>query len=426
MLNKLIFKIGIYLRNPLILQRYRELKESEKLSIVELEKQQFLKLENLLKFVLNNNEYYIKKFEKANFKIEDLKTLDDLKKIPILEKEELKKFNSEIQLKKGFKKLFFSETSGSTGEPLIFYRNMEWDAGHRAAIFRGYSWYNVKPWDRNGYLWGYNISKMKAIKIKILDILQNRIRIFSYSKENIQQFAKKTEKMDYIEGYSSAIYEISKEINKSNLIINKNIKMIKGTSEKIYDKYQIEVKKAFGKKMISEYGAAEAGIIAFECPYENMHITMENVIVEEVNGEILITNLLSKSFPIIRYRLGDAIKIKKDINCKCGMKHYVIEDILGRVGQKIVGVKENYPSLTLYYIFKNLALENNLVLNYQVIQEKKGELKFNIEQNMSDLEKEKLKKEIKKYFKDDIKFEIKENTEIKTRDKKQKDFVSYL
>ena len=200
MLNKLIFKFGSYLRNDLISQKYKELKESEKLSIKELEEQQFLKLKDFLKFVLKNNEYYKKKFEKFGFEIGSLKSLEDLKKIPILEKEELKKFNSEIQIKKGFKKLFFSETSGSTGEPLIFYRNMEWDAGHRAAIFRGYSWYDVNPWDKNGYLWGYNISKIKSTKVKILDLLQNRERIFSYSKKNIEKFAKKTKKWIILKG----------------------------------------------------------------------------------------------------------------------------------------------------------------------------------------------------------------------------------
>lgn len=426
MIMKLIFKIGVYIRNPIIFKKYNELKKSEKLSKEELEKLQLEKLKKIVIFAMENSEYYKKKFKLAKFDIKDLQNLDDLKKIPILEKEELKKFNSKIQIKKGFKKLFFSETSGSTGEPLIFYRDMEWDAGHRAAIFRGYSWYGVKPWDRNGYLWGYNISKIEAIKVKVLDFLQNRERLFSYSKININKFAEKTKKMDYIEGYSSAIYEISKEVNKYKIETNKNIKLIKGTSEKIYDNYQIEVKKAFGRKMISEYGAAEAGIIAFECPQGNMHIVMENVIVEEIDGEILVTNLLSKSFPIIRYKLGDAIKINKKLKCSCGMEHYLIEDILGRVGQKIVGFNENYPSLTLYYIFKNLAQQYGILLNYQVVQEKIGVLKINIEQKLSLNEKEKLKKEIEKYFKKDVNYILKEGIEIKSRDKKQKDFISYL
>lgn len=64
------------------------------------------------------------------------------------------------------------------------------------------------------------------------------------------------------------------------------------------------MEKAFGAKIISEYGAAESGLIAYECPEcGNMHINMENVIVEESEGEIVVTNLLSRSFPIIRYKL---------------------------------------------------------------------------------------------------------------------------
>lgn len=424
--TEIIFKLGSKLRNNLISKKYKELKDSELLEIEELENEQYLKLKELLNFANNNSRFYREKFEKEGLKIDEIKNLSDLYKIPILEKEELKNYNKEIQIKKPFKKLFFSETSGSTGEPLIFYRNAEWDAGHRAAIYRGYSWFDVNPWEKNGYLWGYNISKLKSIKIKFLDFLQNRERLFSYSPKSIQKFSKKIEKMNYIEGYSSAIYEISKEINKSNIKLNQSIKMIKGTSEKIYDKYQIEVEKAFGKRMISEYGAAEAGIIAFECPYGNMHITMENVIVEEINGEIVVTNLLSKSFPIIRYRLGDAIKLNKSINCKCGMKHYVIEDVLGRIGQLIIGLKETYPSLVLYYIFKNLASDEGIILNYQVVQKQKGVLIFNIEQQILEEQKQKLIKEIKKYFKSDIIFQIDDGVEIKSRDKKQRDFITYL
>ena len=82
--------------------------------------------------------------------------------------------------------------------------------------------------------------------------------------------------------------EIAQKVNSQQFIKPLNLKMVKGTSEKIYERYQDEIKKAFGQKMISEYGAAETGIIAFECPSGNMHINMEGVIVEEINEEIII------------------------------------------------------------------------------------------------------------------------------------------
>jgi len=96
--------------------------------------------------------------------------------------------------------------------------------------------------------------------------------LFNYKPNAIEVFVKKLKKASYLHGYSSMIYETAKLINQNNFEKPKKLKMIKGTSEKIYDSYQEEVKKAYGSKIISEYGAAETGIIAFECLKGNMHI----------------------------------------------------------------------------------------------------------------------------------------------------------
>ncbi len=141
------------------------------------------------------------------------------------------------------------------------------------------------------------------------DTLQNRFRIFSYQESALKKFIQKARKATYIHGYSSMIYQVAVLINKLDLTKPTHIKMIKGTSEKILDGYYDEIQKAFGTKIISEYGATESGIIAFECPQGNMHISMEGVIVEEVENEILVTNLQMTSFPIIRYKLGDYIAL---------------------------------------------------------------------------------------------------------------------
>ncbi len=76
----------------------------------------------------------------------------------------------------------------------------------------------------------------------------------------------------------------------------------------------------------------ETGIIAFECTEGNMHINLEGVYVEtDSNNEIIVTNFHSYSFPVIRYMLGDAVKLSDDnIRCKCGMAHPVIKEVSGR------------------------------------------------------------------------------------------------
>ncbi|MFK5957308.1 MAG: phenylacetate--CoA ligase family protein, partial [Lutibacter sp.] len=261
----------------------------------------------------------------------------------------------------------------------------------------------------------------------ILDKLQNRFRLFSYEHNSVKYFIKKLSKATYLHGYSSMIYETAKLINEQNLKKPFNLKMVKGTSEKIIEAYQSEVKKAYGVTMISEYGAAETGIIAFECPSGNMHINMEGVIVEDIDNEIVVTNLQMKSFPIIRYKLGDYIKLApKTKVCECGMQHQILEEVTGRIGNTVYGINYKYPSLYFYYIFKNLVTKQDLKLNYQVVQNEKGELVFLIEQLINNTELEFLKKEIRVYFKNDIIVTIKIGQKINSEKQKLKSFISNI
>lgn len=426
-MNKIIYLLGTKLRNPSLKSQYTKLLSTDVLKIDKLEELQLYKLKKLINFAYENSSYYKSILDEKNVKPSDIYTLNDLHKLPIIDKTTLIHFCSTIQ-NMGFSKLRLSETSGTTGQPLKIFRSEYWDSGTRAAMFRGYSWYGVKPWDRNGYFWGYNIDRNQATKVEFLDRLQNRFRLFSYTDNEITKFCYKLRKAKYISGYSSMIYEVAKKINELGLSLQfPYLKMVKGTSEKIWPAYQEEVIKAFGLKMISEYGSMETGLIAFECPQGNMHIASENVIVEEVNGEAVITNLLSDSFPIIRYRLGDAIKLADPaFRCSCGREHPVIVDVLGRVGTSILGKRNKYPSLTFYYVFKNLTLEHNLVANYQAIQNINGAVLLKIEQKYSPELDRFIKLELKKYFDDDVDFEIMYSKTLHLMDGKLKDFIQNI
>lgn len=427
MFYKLIYLLGQKYRNPSLGKTYNFLKTSENWSLEELENYQLKKLKEILNIAYSNSSYYKDKFDKLNVNINNIKKLSDIKLIPILTKEELINYSNEIHTNLNFKKKFLASTSGTSGQSLKFDREETADSFNRAAIQRGYSWYNVKPWDKNGYFWGFNFSFTAKVKNKILDRLQNRFRIFSFEEKSLKKFIKKTKTAKYIHGYSSMIYQTAVLLNKLNLPKPTKLKLIKGTSEKIFEGYQEEIKRAFGTKMISEYGATESGIIAFECTEGNLHINMEGVFVEEIDNEILVTNLQMKSFPIIRYKLGDYVSLaSKDKKCACGKKHLIIEEVTGRIGESIQGIENTYPSLYLYYIFKNISKAENVNLNYQVIQDKKGILIFLIQEKIEDNIEEKIKKEIYKYFNSDINFTIKTNVKLEVSKGKLKNFISTI
>ena len=422
-----LYSIGQVIRNPNYYHHLRDLKLTEKFPLEALYKLQFLRLKEAIGYAITQSLFYKELYaDHSSYLLNEFNSLEDLRLIPIIDKEQLIARNKDIPTIKYFERTFLSETSGSTGQSLKFRKDENWDSFNRAARARGFSWYGVKPWDRNGYLWGYNFSPSAKLRTSILDSVQNRFRIFSYKEAEIIHFAKRLEKADYICGYSSMIYEVARRINEiPRLSRSPNLKMVCGTSEKIFDSYQNESLKAFGRKIVGEYGAAEAGVIAFECPHGNLHINMEGVLVEEENGEIIVTNLVARSFPIIRYKLGDYIKLKDpSFECPCGMKHRVIEDVLGRVGKLIRGKNNSYPSLTFYYVFKNLATNHNLELNYQAEQHTVGVVKLRIQQHLTPIQRSMLDKELLKYFGNDLTFEIFSGQTLHKMQGKYRDFIS--
>ena len=134
---------------------------------------------------------------------------------------------------------------------------------------------------------------------------------------------------------------------------------------------------------------------------------------------------MSYSFPIIRYKLGDVVELS-DEKCTCGRSHPIIKEVTGRVGKKIHGLSNKYPSLTLYYIFKNLYFDHNIKLNYQAHQNQVGKLDIWIKEELKESERNILLAECRKYFTNDINIEIFVRDNFRTTQGKLKDFISSI
>jgi phenylacetate-CoA ligase len=425
-MNHLLFKVLSKFRNPNLWKVYDELKRSESLTKEQLREIQSNKLREILIFAQNYSPFWKKVFDTHKISVTNEDPFHVLKKIPPIDKSSLILNNSDIHTQYKFNKTFKAKTSGTTGASLSFYKNELWDSYNRASIFRGYSWYNVKPWDFNFYFWGLNLSLKKRLTLKTFDFFLNRRRIFSYHNKDFESLLRSKAYPRYIEGYSSSIYEFAKYTLSNNKTRTfSKLKLVKGTSETILPHYHEIVEKAFGVGFTNEYGSAEAGIIGFSCPYGNMHINVESVVVEEHNGEAIVTNLNSKSFPILRYQQGDIIEVDSKIKCKCGLSHPIIKSVKGRVGSVIHGKKSTYPSLLLYNVFKNINGKYDMSISYQAIQKLKGHLTVKIDQKPNDFLDKIIQSEFKKYTDMDLEIDIEELI-INGKSSKFRDFISKL
>lgn len=426
--HKYVFIRGAKKRNPLIFKHFKDLKESENWSKEELLKLNEQRLRDLCVFSFNHSPFYKKRFLEVGFDPEKDWSLEGFKKIPFTTKADLISRNEEIHTPSHFfRKRFYVETSGTSGQILTFHRDESWDSFNRASIWRGYSWFGANPWDKKLYFWGYNTAKLKRAKLRLMDFLVNRFRLFDFEPKKLQKLIPKLSQVKIIEGYSSMIYELANVLDGKGVKFP-NLCMVKGTSEKIFPHYQEIAQKIYGMRIVSEYGSTESGIIAFECPDGNMHINLEGVFVEKdpEDGGIIVTNLQSYSFPSIRYKLGDQIELADpDFECSCGMKHPVLKEVTGRIGKNIQGSDRNYPSLTLYYIFKNIYFNQDRKIDFQAHQYEKGKLQIWLKEPVTKELRNMILKESNNYF-SDISLELLENHDFRQQAGKLRDFVSHI
>lgn len=400
-----LYTLGARVRNPSLGVELARLQESEFLPLTQLIEIQNERLARLVRLAAERSPYYARVFSTAGLIPEDIRSSADLKLLPAISKATLISQNREIHTNIDTPKAFIAETSGTTGVALEFTRSERWDSVNRAHQIRAYSWYGVKPWDRNGYLWGYNIDPAKARRVRLLDQLQNRFRLFKYDKQSIREFALALRGATFLGGYSSMVFEVAKALAEQGVRVP-GLRLVKGTSETILDVYHTASEEAFGRRITSEYGAAEAGLIAFECPSGGLHVNVEDVVLETTSdGDLLVTNLASETFPIIRYSLGDSVRLSS-AECSCGRKHPLLAEVSGRRGGTVYGKTNRYPALTFYYVFKNLAIGSGLLLNYRARQAERGACQLLIEHAPSKDIADAISQEFFKYFGDDVDLEL--------------------
>jgi phenylacetate-CoA ligase len=130
---------------------------------------------------------------------------------------------------------------------------------------------------------------------------------------------------------------------------------------------------------VAEYGARDAGLVAHECPAGRLHLNAERIVVEidEDNhfavpgkGEIVITNLLSRAMPLIRYRTGDVGQLDSS-ECACGRGLPLLSYVEGRQTDFLVTPSGRVlHALAIIYPIR----EAPGVAEFQVVQETVGQV----------------------------------------------------
>lgn len=432
------------LRKEPILEYLKELEENQWLSPDEVRELQWRKLLKLLKHAYENVPYYHDLFKKHNIYPDEINTPNDFSRIPILTKETLRKNMQNILAVNHSKPLTLAKTSGATGIPLKLYKDRRATGYANAAMYRGHRWYGLDIGSKEAMLYGVSINLKERLKTKAKDSLLNRFREREYNlyPETLNRFYQVMlrRKPEYLMGFTSMVYQFALFM-KENALDGKilNLKMVKCTCETISEFQRALIESVFGCQLVSEYGATETGLIAFQCPSGCHHLMADCTYTEFVeaglkNGnslpsKIIVTDLNNYSFPIIRYDVGD-MGTNSDKICECGRGLPLIGKVVGRTADVVVTPDRKYlHSIMFYYVMKDLADKYGGVGQFKVYQEAINKIRIKIvkDKKFSRRTIQYLDKELHQYLGESMNINY-EFVEMIPRDKsgKLRDFVSLI
>ncbi|MBN2092703.1 hypothetical protein JW964_23985, partial [candidate division KSB1 bacterium] len=209
------------------IQYYQRLCSSEFLSSEELRQIQLFKLKAILTFCFKSVPYYKRLFDSIGFFPGDIKSLDDLKGVPILTKQLIRENFSDLICQEycNPKKLSLITTSGSTGTPMKFYFDPHMVGVRRAHWWRWSQFANVdlykdkmvycggQAYWRNSKIYNHGLQSILRDRLILLPAAMDGLTLDNYVQDLIKFNG------DYVRGYASAIYKLSNYLLAKGIVV---------------------------------------------------------------------------------------------------------------------------------------------------------------------------------------------------------------
>jgi phenylacetate-coenzyme A ligase PaaK-like adenylate-forming protein len=335
------------IRKEPIRQYFKYVRDVENLSLESLREFQWQKVQKMMRFAYAQIPYYRNLFNSQGMRPDDIKSPNDFRKLPILTKEKVRSHFSELKNPRKMR-VDHRSTSGSTGLPMHFEKDRHATACLDAVEYHGYSWHGIEIGAPQARFWGVPTGLRAGLVTGLKDFLMNRVRVnaFRITDEDFYHYYKLFKRFHpaYFYGYPSLIYEFALFVRRKSLPTDfLKLKAVIGTSELANEKQIALIEEVFNTRFVAEYGCTEAGLIGLGCKKGNIHLMAHNIYLEVLDngrqvidkpGDFVITELNSRTFPFIRYHIGDR-GILSTQGCGCGLQLPVIKVVLGRSGDSI-------------------------------------------------------------------------------------------
>ncbi len=326
--------------------------DKETLSREEIKALQLERLKATVKHCMNS-EFYKKRFEEAGITPDDIKTLDDIRKIPFTTKQDLRDTYPfgmrSVPLEKCVR---LHSSSGTTGNPTVILHTQKdldewanavarclWMVGLRPDdVFQNSSGYGMFT---GGLGFQYGAERLGMLTVPAA--AGNTLRQIKF----ITDFG--TTAIHAVPSYVTRIKEVMDELGIDPKKDTK-LKLLAIGAEPHSEEQRKKIEKMLGVKAYNSFGMSEmcGPGVGFECKEQNgLHFWEDYYIVEIVDpetlepvpdgeiGELVLTTINREAMPLLRYRTRDLTRVL-GYDCPCGRKHIRIDRMKGRSDDMMV------------------------------------------------------------------------------------------
>ena len=399
-------------------------KKVETMPRKKLEELQYKRLKKTLKLVYEKVPFYKKKFKEKNITPEDIKTLEDVTKLPFTTKSDLRDnmpFNMMASPLKNCIELHAS--SGTTGTPVtVCYTRNDievWsEVMARCLTMSGLTkkdvFQNPIPYGTFTGAFGFHYGAQKVGAMVIptgKGQSERQLKLMEYYGTTF---------ISGVASYAVRLGQIAKEID----IDPKKLKVrnglfgaemfTPGLKKRIMDTWNMDVHDVYGLTEMCGPG------VSTDCDQHNgLHLWEDHFLVEcidpvtlepvekEEEGELVLTTLTKTGMPLIRYRTRDIAKLLDEKTCDCGRTHVKHTTIKGRSDDMIIIRGTNmYPGQIESALMKNSSVGGNWQMIIYTDENGVDMLKVKVETRkpLGKIEYEKLSKDLQNQIKSVIVF----------------------
>mgnify|MGYP002345546712 FL=1 len=321
--------------------------------------------------------FYREKYDRAGFDPDTLCSRRDFTRIPILTKDELRQAPRETLVSHGDDgEHAFVQTSGSTGVPVGLFVSrdaLEWFTAVNTLLY--YRWCDAHPLTNVLFILDskpHNIDYLIADQLRTT-VMEDRFLPTSEHTSILAEALRELEP-EYLSSYPGTVRNLARYMIERGET-GTYLRLIHLTSEMLDESARNAISQAFPEaRLIETYTSTEAGFMGFECPtHGGFHLAEHNLFIElpgddsnrGKDARLLVTDLVNRATPIIRYSgLGD-ILVPSGAPCACGNP---LRHIRGIEGRQVDSILLEDGSWMSPYALTNIPANHPAVAAYQIIQ----------------------------------------------------------